>query len=43
MKEIYDQIQQRGVDPAKDDLQIMRVSGKGSRTNDYDYIVFKKE
>lgn len=43
MKEIYSQIQQRGVDPAKDDLQIMRVSGKGDRTNDYDYIVFKKE
>lgn len=42
MDEIIMQTQQRGMD-LKDDIQIMRVSGKGKRTNDYDYIVFRNK
>ena len=39
-KEIMRKAQQMGIS-LDEDIQIMRVSGKGDRKNDYDYIIFR--
>lgn len=40
LKEIMNKAQQMGIS-LDEDIQIMRVSGKGDRKNDYDYIIFR--